>query len=139
MSAYDEMGKVELRAACKEAGITGYGKMTVAAMREALSHEAEQTPVRAPVVTTPAKAAPKADPKAKRESQEERNGVKRPRAGGLCAQVWEYLDQHGNMMPKDLKQAAAEKGWNENNASIELYGWRKFNGLGRLQAQPKAK
>lgn len=29
----------------------------------------------------------------------------------------------------------AEKEWNENNALIELYQWRKFNGItGRQQA-----
>lgn len=36
MMNFNEMGKVELRAACKEAGIKNYGKMTNALMREAL-------------------------------------------------------------------------------------------------------
>ncbi|KCB32453.1 hypothetical protein L541_3193 [Bordetella hinzii CA90 BAL1384] len=49
--------------------------------------------------------------------------------------MWEYLDQHGNMQPKDLKPVAAERGWNENNALIELYGWRKFMGLSRAAAK----
>ena len=60
----------------------------------------------------------------------EQNGVMRP-GPGKCLEVWEYLDQHGNMMPKDLKPIAGEKGWNENNALIELYQWRKFNGITR--------
>lgn len=85
----------------------------------------------APVVTT---SKPKKEAASKVE-REERNGVKRPRAGGACAAVWEYLDQHGNMQPKDLKPVAAEKGWNENNALIELYGWRKFMGLSRAAAK----
>lgn len=83
-----------------------------------------------PVVTTskPKKAAA---PKVERIEQ---NGVKRP-GPGKCLEVWEYLDQHGNMTPKDLKPVAAEKGWNENNALIELYGWRRFNGItGRVKA-----
>lgn len=36
MSAYTEMNKMELRAACKEAGIKGYGNMNNDAMRAAL-------------------------------------------------------------------------------------------------------
>lgn len=83
-----------------------------------------------PVVTT-SKPKKKAAPKVERVEQ---NGVKRP-GPGKCLEVWEYLDQHGNMMPKDLKQIAAEKGWNENNALIEMYGWRRFNGItGRVKA-----
>ncbi|MFR0717511.1 hypothetical protein ACLUS7_20900 [Enterobacterales bacterium BD_CKDN230030183-1A_HGKHYDSX7] len=45
------------------------------------------------------------------ESRTERNGVKRPRPGGVCAAVWEYLDQHGNLKPKELKPVAEAKGW----------------------------
>lgn len=95
----------------------------------------ESEPVAAPAaahVVTTSKPKQAAAPKVPRE---ERNGVKRPRAGGACAAVWEYLDQHGNMQPKDLKPVAAEKGWNENNALIELYGWRKFMGLSRAAAK----
>ncbi|UQP00357.1 hypothetical protein L0Z36_15930 [Burkholderia multivorans] len=85
-----------------------------------------------PVVTT-SKPKQAAAPKVERE---ERNGVKRPRAGGACAAVWEYLDQNGNMQPKDLKPVAAEKGWNENNALIELYQWRRYMGhSGRAAAK----
>ena len=77
-----------------------------------------------PVVTTskPKKAAA---PKVERIEQ---NGVKRP-GPGKCLEVWEYLDQHGNMKPKDLQPVAEARGWNINNASIELYQWRKFNGI----------
>ena len=64
----------------------------------------------------------------------EQNGVKRP-GPGKCLEVWEYLDQYGNKTPKELKPVVAEKGWNENNALIELYGWRRFNSIsGRVQA-----
>lgn len=39
------------------------------------------------------------------------------------------------MKPKDLQPVAEEKGWNLNNAQIELYQWRKFNGIsGRVKA-----
>lgn len=77
------------------------------------------------------KAKPAAAKKAPKVQRMERNGVKRPAAGGLCAAVWEYLDKHGNCMPADLRPVAKAQGWNANNASIELYQWRKFNGIKR--------
>ena len=83
------------------------------------------------VVTT---GKPKKEPAPKVERVEQ-NGVKRP-GPGKCLEVWEYLDQHGNMKPKDLQPVAEAKGWNLNNAQIELYQWRKFNGInGRTKTQ----
>lgn len=41
------------------------------------------------------------------------------------------------MQLKDLTSVVAEMGWNENNALIELYGWRKFNGITRATAAAK--
>jgi hypothetical protein len=61
--------------------------------------------------------------------REERNGVKRPRAGGLCAQVWTWMDAQRVATIKDARAAAAEHGWNENNVASEFYAWRKFHGL----------
>lgn len=80
-------------------------------------------PQQAPKATTAAPA-----PKAPRE---ERNGVKRPKPGGKCAAVWDHLDNHGNMESKDLRAVAEAKGWNVNNALIELSVWRRFHGLGK--------
>ena len=86
----------------------------------------------ADTVVTTSKPKKAAAPKVERIEQ---NGVKRP-GPGKCLEVWEYLDQHGNMKPKDLQPVAEEKGWNLNNAQIELYQWRKFNGIsGRTKAQ----
>lgn len=63
----------------------------------------------------------------------EQNGIQRPSAGGKCRAIWDYCDElneKGVMpMPKLLKEAAAEKGWNANNAVIEMYQWRKFHGI----------
>jgi len=94
---------------------------------EAPAPAAEAAPADA-VVTT---GKPKKEPKPK-IVRVEQNGVKRPAPGGLCAAVWEWLDENGNCMPKDLKPVAEAKGWNLNNAQIELYQWRKFMGLGRV-------
>lgn len=55
-----------------------------------------------PVVTT-GKPKKEAAPKVERIEQ---NGVKRP-GPGKCLEVWEYLDQHGNMKPKDLQPVSA--------------------------------
>ena len=38
---------------------------------------------------------------------------------------------------KQVKEIAATKGWNANNASIEYYQWRKYEGIsGRVKAAP---
>ena len=90
---------------------------------EAPAPAAEAAPAE-PVVTT-GKPKKVTAPKVERVEQ---NGVKRP-GPGKCLEVWEYLDQHGNMKPKDLQPAAEAKGWNINNVQIELYQWRKFDGI----------
>lgn len=91
--------------------------------KDAPAPAAEAAPADAVVTTGKPKKA--AAPKVERV---EHNGVKRP-GPGKCLEVWEYLDQHGNMKPKDLQPVAEARGWNINNASIELYQWRKFNGI----------
>jgi hypothetical protein len=93
----------------------------------------DSTPRAAPVVTTAAKV-----------EREVRNGVKRPREGGLCAAVWTVLDQMhaAGVVPtsKDVRDLAAAKSWNENNAMAELSGWRKFMGLSKPHnMKPKRK
>jgi hypothetical protein len=81
-----------------------------------------------------------ASPKAKgykiEKAREERNGIKRPSAGGACRAVWDELDAAvaGNVVvtAKWVKELAISKGWNLSNASIEFYQWRKFNGIGKV-------
>lgn len=58
--------------------------------------------------------------------QVERNGVKRPKAGGLCAAVWEWLDANPVATLKEAKAEAPKNGWNVNNVSCEFYARRKF-------------
>ena len=67
------------------------------------------TPVKPEKVTTCSKP-PKVE-------QEERNGVKRPKAGGVCADVWVWLDAHPAATLKDAKAEAVQRGWNPNNVS----------------------
>lgn len=72
----------------------------------------------------------------------EQNGVKRPSAGGMCRAVWDacWAQQAGTgevPTAKWVKGKAAAMGWNPNNASIEYYQWRKFNGISGRVAAPK--
>lgn len=65
----------------------------------------------------------------------EQNGIRRPSAGGMCRAVWDKCDElreAGGGHPPEAKavRAAAEAvGWNMNNAMIEFYQWRKYNGI----------
>ena len=68
----------------------------------------------------------------------EQNGVKRPSIGGKCRAIWDALDEYraetGELpTSKTVKELAADSGWNPNNASIEYYQWRKFNGIAKGQ------
>jgi hypothetical protein len=38
------------------------------------------------------------------------------------------------MEAKDLREVAAARGWNSNNAQIELSVWRKFMGITKVSA-----
>lgn len=84
--------------------------------------------------STPAKAAPE------RITQ---NGVRRPLPDSLCGQVWTALDQMhaAGVVPtgKDVKELAVAKSWNQSNASIEFYQWRRFMGLSKPRVTPKRK
>ena len=87
------------------------------------------TPVKEAVTT----ATPKAKPAP--VQQVEQNGVKRPKAGGVCAAVWGWLDTNPGATVKDAKAVAPVQGWNPNNVACEFYAWRKFNGIsGRAKA-----
>lgn len=89
-------------------------------------------------VQEPAPPAPKAEPKTTgliiEKNRPEQNGVKRPSAGGLCRAVWDACWAHQGITgtpptAKEVKAIAETNGWNPNNASIEYYQWRKFNGI----------
>lgn len=71
--------------------------------------------------------------RAVRAKCEVQNGVRKPRAGGKCARVWQDCDNivaNGGVPTNEMVKAlAAARGDNENNAQIELSGWRKFHGI----------
>lgn len=207
MTKFAEMGKTELRAACKDASIS-YGKLTVAEMRAALeAHAAAQVPAEEDLRKKDTRTdedyvelASKMDhtqlgedgveghcpccgihlsnglahyadicdsnPRAAgqmvyewtclgcggewgvklrhnpgqphkggsgvkiEKNREQRNGIKKPSAGGKCRLVWDALDILASKdlaTLKEIKAVAEASGWNVNNATIEFYNWRKFN------------
>lgn len=78
------------------------------------------------------------------KNRPEQNGIKRPSAGGKCRAVWDALDALAaetgttvaGITSKQVKSLAAQHGFNTNNASIEFYQWRKYNGVtGRAAKQ----
>lgn len=83
----------------------------------------------AAVVTAPAAAKPAKAPKVAKVPREERFGVKRPKADGACGRVWAHLDAKGDMSVADIKAWAITEGQNPGNAAIEIYLWRRFNGI----------
>lgn len=100
---------------------------------------------KAPEATpAPVTAEAKETPKAKRPPAVVQNGVQRPRAGGLCAAVWELTESgmKDGELPSiaEVKAAAEAKGLNPTNVSIEYYRCRQFHGVrGRQKkAQPEA-
>jgi len=104
--------KDELRGLCKKHGVKGYNGLSNDVMRAALRALVEMdpnyqttgpkkdAPAPAPVVPTPALAT-LVLAAVTTGTREERNGVKRPKEGGLCAQVWQALDQMyaANILP----------------------------------------
>lgn len=78
----------------------------------------------------------KADAKAAKEAakQPERNGVRRPKAEGLCGQAWTLFDSlsRGLGRPVPIADALAEGGkhnLNPGNMRTEYARWKKFNGI----------
>lgn len=103
---------------------------------EAAVNRAANPSIEADKITTvavPAPAAPEA-PKASKVRSEIRNGVRRP-IKGKCAEVWSTLDdikkQGFEIDIHVVRELAAQKGWNLNNATIEFYGWRKFHAVAK--------
>lgn len=113
----------------------------------------EASTTEAPDPEQPADPAPEvqvqhvaAEAEGKRKIEKDRpeqNGVKRPSAGGLCRAVWDFCDSlhTAEAVPTvaQVKLEAEARGWNSNNASIEYYQWRKFNGIrGRIKTTAQA-
>lgn len=144
------MTKNEIRTALAELSIEAPRKanletltaLLAAATAPAESDEVEVEPVTPPLPVT-AKPVQVAVGLVIEKDRPEQNGIKRPSAGGRCRAVWDALDAYrtetGDMpTAKTVRELAADEGWNPNNASIEFYQWRKFNGITGRAAKPVA-
>ncbi len=83
-----------------------------------------------------AKADAKAAATAAKETNKmpEQNGVRRPKAGGACGEVWALADtlsaQLGQPVPiANLSAAASAKGINDSTIRTQYALWRKFHGI----------
>lgn len=101
---------------------------------EAAVNRAANPSIEADKITTVALPAAPEAPKASKVRSEIRNGVRRP-IKGKCAEVWSTLDdikkQGFEIDIHVVRELAAQKGWNLNNATIEFYGWRKFHAVAK--------
>jgi hypothetical protein len=135
---YALMNKVALRNACKTARIS-YGGMNNDAMRDALQAHYDTPAVQdaPPAVQDTAKPATTKEVKGTglkiQADRVERNGIKQPSIGGACRSVWDActemqaLDPATPLKVKQVKTHAVTMGWNENNAVIEFYRWKKWS------------
>lgn len=88
-----------------------------------------------------AKAAEKA---AKAVKMPEQNGIRQPRAGGLCAKVWDIASdlraKGGDVTPtmSAVLDVVKAQGMSEGNARTEYARWRTFHGypsVGRAKTE----
>lgn len=68
------------------------------------------------------------------KGREERNGVKRPSEGGICAQLWSLFDamyaEKGMVpTPKPAKERSAQLNLDPVTTTVQLYRWRDFMGF----------
>ena len=67
------------------------------------------------------------------KNRQESNGIKHPSKNTLCADIWALCDEcrdNGEIpKPKRLKELTAMHGISPVTTTVQLYRWRKFNGI----------
>ncbi len=131
MTKFNEMTKAQISAALTEAGVELPRRANHATLVALAVQHLTPKPTALPHTEKPVQVVPGLVIEKDRPTQ---NGVTRPSAGGRCRAVWDALDAYRaetGMVPdaKVVRELAADEGWNPNNASIEFYQWRKFNGI----------
>lgn len=91
----------------------GFGRKVVRNQADLLLHA--KAPVKAGIKIEKARA--------------ERNGIKRPSAGGKCAAVWDEFDRIASIGEGSPSVAAIVEhtGWNKYTVSTQYQIWKKFN------------
>jgi hypothetical protein len=83
----------------------------------------------------PAKVRSGAEPSYKIEKDRaEQNGIKRPSTGGTCRAIWDALDAMSVTLghspsTKEMKTLVDTHGFDKTTVGIQMYQWRKFNGI----------
>lgn len=93
---------------------------------------AAQEPRVLPTLVAPTTLEPVAKaPKEPKVPQPEANGVKRPKAGTICAQIWDWCDKTNTegVRPEAKALRAALVGLDDTTKTVQFYRWRKFNGI----------
>jgi hypothetical protein len=141
---YNEMTKKQLIAEAQKQGVALPSKANVATIIGLLVGHVEEDEETPEAPEAPAAAATPTGTGLKIEKDRpEQNGIKRPSAGGRCRAVWDALDAYRTETgevptAKVVRDLAADEGWNPNNASIEFYQWRKYNGITGRTPKPAA-
>jgi hypothetical protein len=137
--------KKELQAECTRQGVGFPPKANVATLKGLLEGhtDSDAEPVEPAASAAQAPATPEGSGLKIEKDRPEQNGIKRPSIGGKCRAVWDACDafaqEHGDdPAAKDVKAMAEANGWNPNNASIEFYQWRKYNGIKGCQIKKEA-
>lgn len=137
------MTKNELKAALDNAGVSYKAKAKLEDLQALYDALPQQAPAEqgddaaeAPTPAPQPEASETGTGLKIEKDRPEQNGIKRPSIGGKCRAIWDALDayrEETGELPtsKVVKELAADEGWNPNNASIEFYQWRKFNGIGK--------
>lgn len=59
---------------------------------------------------------------------------KRPKAGTLCAKVWDMMDELGNVSNAEAIAAGMARGLNAGNVRVEASNWRKYQAIKAARA-----
>lgn len=83
------------------------------------------------VVVPAVEPAPVKAPKVAKVPQPEQHGVKRPKNGTICAQIWDWCDAQdtAGVRPEAKVLRAALPGLDDTTKTVQFYRWRKFNGI----------
>lgn len=63
------------------------------------------------------------------KDREQRNGVKRPSEGTICATLWAYFDANPETKAAQLGDISDANVWDRTTVGCQFYAWRKFNGI----------
>lgn len=139
MKTIQEMNKIELRAACKAAGVVGYGSLANDGMRALLvaKQQADMDAKAAAEAAAHAAAFPVVNAvdtnRTVQKNRPTQFGVTRPSNGTICADIWAALDKilSTGVHPttKDLATLRDQNGWQKHTASTQFQRFRQFNGI----------